>query len=149
MRCACAILCWIAAAVLASPVSFAGGEFDSVTVAPAKTSIYIGSVTLTSSVFRRESAGYVADYKATVFPYFFYNEKGRLRIDFNDDQLARLARGERVEFQGRAESSDGDPRKVEGHASPANASSGNLKVRIFVSPKIQLIFNTTYVFGQS
>ena len=117
-----------------------------VEIAPAKTSIYIGSVTMTMPTFQRIGARYESSYVARVFPYFFYNERGTLAIDFTAEQLTRLDRGERVDFQGRARSESGEPRRIEGHATPTDATSGKIKVRVFVTEKIELIFNTTYRF---
>ena len=114
-----------------------------VEIAPAKTSIYIGSVTMTMPTFQRIGARYESSYVARVFPYFFYNERGTLAIDFTAEQLTRLDRGERVDFQGRARSESGEPRRIEGHATPTDATSGKIKVRVFVTEKIDLIFNTT------
>ncbi len=121
---------------------------DQVVIPPAKTSIYIGNVTLTSGVLQRENSVYRASYQAKVFPYFFYNEDGQLSIDFSDEQLAQLARGERVAFTGTAKNKDGEDRRIEGHvtASAPGAAEGTIKVRIFVTKKIQLIFNSTYQF---
>lgn len=118
-----------------------------VEIAPTKTSIYIGSVTLTMPLFQRVGARYESSYAARVFPYFFYNERGSLVIDFSDDQLSRLAQGERVDFQGQAHNEAGELRRIEGHATPTDALSGKIKVRIFVTAKIELIFNTTYRFA--
>jgi hypothetical protein len=117
-----------------------------VEIAPAKTSIYIGSVTMIMPTFQRTGARYESSYVARVFPYFFYNERGTLAIDFTAEQLTRLDRGERVDFQGRARSESGEPRRIEGHATPTDATSGKIKVRVFVTEKIELIFNTTYRF---
>ncbi|MEI8090029.1 MAG: hypothetical protein WCG63_10615 [Opitutaceae bacterium] len=117
-----------------------------VEIAPAKTSIYIGSVTMTMPTFKHTGASYESSYVARVFPYFFYNERGTLSIDFTDEQLTRLDRGERVDFQGQARNESGEPRRIEGHATPTDATNGKIKVRIFVTAKIELIFNTTYRF---
>lgn len=125
----------------------AGDGFDTVRIEPAKTSIYIGSVTLTTGVMNRKEQVFSAEYHAKVFPYFFSNEKGRLWINFSDDELARLARGETVHFTGHAENSDHEQRRIEGRAVPANAKEGKIKVRVFVTPKIELIFNTMYRFS--
>lgn len=122
-------------------------RYATVAIEPAKTSIYIGNVTMTMPTFRRVAARYESSYAAKVFPYFFYNERGTLGIDFTDEQLAKLAGGERVEFKGQAHSEAGDDRRIEGHATPADATSGKIKVRVFVSKKIELIFNTTYRFA--
>ncbi|MEY2880391.1 MAG: hypothetical protein RLZZ15_2771 [Verrucomicrobiota bacterium] len=121
-------------------------RFDHVSIPPVKTSIYVGSVTLTITPATRKSGAYEADYAAKVFPYFFMGEKGKLTLDAPDELLRRLARGETVDFTGRATNTDGDPRRIEGTAIPADATSGKLKVRIFVSKRIELIFNTTYRF---
>lgn len=118
-----------------------------VEIAPTRTSIYIGLVSLTMPDFTRHEDRFESTYAAKVFPYFFYNESGRLGIDFSVDQLAQLARGETVEFKGSATNQQGEARRVEGKATPADALHGKLKVRVFVSPKIELIFNTTYRFA--
>ena len=60
--------------------------------------------------------------------------------------LQRLAKGETVQFQGHGLSSDGEERHIEGKAMPVDALTGHIKVRVFVSKHIQLIFNTTYRF---
>ena len=124
------------------------GKYDTVVIPPVKTSIYVGSVTLTARPFARQDATYRSTYSAKVFPFFFANEKGTIAVTITDDDLARLAKGEVVEFKGEGRSEDGDLRRVEGKATPADAVSGKLKVRIFVSARIELIFNTTYRFGK-
>jgi hypothetical protein len=123
------------------------GRYDQVEIAPTKTSIYIGSVSMTMPAFTRRPGGYASTYVARVFPYFFYNERGRLEIDVSDDQLRQLARGETIHFQGRGVNEDGEERHIEGRAVPKDATSGAIKVRVFVTKKIQLIFNTTYRFS--
>jgi len=133
----------VTAALCAAPAD----RFATVAIEPAKTSIYIGNVTMTMPVFHRSGARYESSYVAKVFPYFFYNEKGSLGIEFTDEQLARLERGERVEFKGQARNTTGEERRIEGHATPADAAGGKIKVRVFVSRKIELIFNTTYRFA--
>lgn len=125
------------------------GRFDRVEIAPAKTSIYIGSVTMTMPPFVRTGTTYEAAYTAKVFPYFFYNETGRLTIDVSDETLRALERGEPIEFKGRGISADGSERRVEGKATPTSATAGKIKVRVFVSKRIELIFNTTYRFNSS
>lgn len=122
-------------------------RFDRVAVEPVTTSLFIGHVTLTAPVFVRDAGGYSADYRATVFPFFFLNEHGRLTVEAGAGDLQRLERGQAVEFHGRAENSDGETRRLEGRAVPEDATHGKLKVRIFVSRRIQLIFNTTYRFA--
>jgi len=121
-------------------------RFDQAVVEPVKTSIYIGYVKLTAPIFTRTRAGYGSNYHASVFPFFFWSEHGRMTIEASDDDLRRLARGEAVQFKGHAENSDGETRLITGRAVPEDATRGKLKVRVFVSKRIQLIFNTTYRF---
>lgn len=124
-------------------------RFDRVTVAPAKTSIYIGTVSLTMPAFIRKAGSFESSYQAKVFPYFFSNEDGRLRIEISDAQLKELAQGRRIQFQGRGVRDDGAERRIEGSALPSDAASGALTVRVFISKRIQLIFHTTYRFEAS
>lgn len=121
-------------------------RYDRVEVAPAKTSIYVGTVSLTMPAFARAHGVYASTYVAKVFPVFFYNEKGRLSIELSDESLRKLARGEPVEFKGRAVRDDGAERPVEGKATPTDGTSGKIKVRVFYSKRVELIFNTTYRF---
>ncbi len=117
-----------------------------VDVDPTRTSIYIGSVSMTMPTFVREGATYTAAYTAKVFPYFFYNEKGTLTVTIADEQLDQLAQGKTIEFTGRAFNTEGQERKVTGKATPADAKSGKLDVHVWVSKRIQLIFHTKYRF---
>ncbi len=120
--------------------------YQEATVDTARTSIYIGAVTLRMPPFAREGATYASTYSAKVFPFFFYNEAGSLSIHLTDEELRQLAAGQRVEFKGEAFNEQGEPRRVEGHADPADERSGKIKVRVWVSKNIELIFNTTYRF---
>ena len=121
-------------------------RYNKAAVEPVTTSIYIGYVKLTVPMFTRTPTGYVSNYDASVFPFFFWSEHGQMTIEASDDDLRRLARGETVQFKGHAENSDGEARPIEGRAVPQDAAQGKLKVRVFVSKNIQLIFNTTYHF---
>jgi len=121
-------------------------RYDRADIAPTKTSIYIGSVSMTMPTFVRRQGAFESTYTARVFPYFFYNESGRLSIRISDETLRRLEHGEVIQFEGEGVSSDGQTRHIEGRAIPADAANGKIKVRVFVSKRIQLIFNTTYRF---
>jgi hypothetical protein len=122
------------------------GRCAQVAVEPTRTSIYIGIVSLTVLPAARRAGVYSADYSVKVFP-FFYSEHGHLSIEFSDEILRQLLRGEAVVFAGRATNSDGAERRIEGRAIPdgANASRGKMKVRVWVG-RIGLIFNTGYRF---
>lgn len=121
-------------------------QFDRAEIAAAKTSIYVGTVSLTMPPFRRVAGVYEADYTAKVFPFFFSNEAGRLRIDVPDAALRQLEAGQPIEFTGTAVRTDGVERRVHGKATPTNAHSGRIKVRVNVTKSTELIFNTTYHF---
>ena len=123
-------------------------RYDWVEVAPTKTSIYVGSVSMTLTPFARQNGIYHSSYVAKVFPYFFWGEQGWIAIELSDDALRQLAQGEVVPFKGHGVSDDGEERHIEGRAVPTDANSGKIKVRVFVSKRIQLIFNTTYRIGK-
>ncbi len=131
-----------------APAAPLGQRFSRVTVDPTSTSIYVGSVSLTIPPFLRHGGVYRSEYRATVLPLFFYNERGRIAIEFADESLRRLARGEIVYFKGQAINGDGEERRVEGRAVPAGpgVDHGRIKVRVWVG-KIELIFNTLYQFS--
>ena len=121
-------------------------RYRRVEVAPTKTSIYVGTVSLALPPLERRQGDYTATYEAKVFPFFFYNETGRLWIECSDEQLRQLGRGERVAFQGRAQRADGSEHRVEGTVTPVDVTSGKVKVRVFATASVELIFNTTYRF---
>ncbi|MDD2763321.1 MAG: hypothetical protein PHE83_05030 [Opitutaceae bacterium] len=120
-------------------------RYAQVTVDPTSTSIYIGSVSLAMPPFARRNGVYSTDYTARVSPFFFYNERGHISIEFSDDNLRQLMRGETVYFKGRALNHDGEERRIEGRAIPAGAGHGKIKVRVWVG-RIELIFNSVYRF---
>ena len=135
-------------AALRSAEAAAAPDFHRVEIKPTWTSIYLGTVSLQMPPFTRTAAGdYESTYSARVLPYFFYNETGRIGIRVSNDALQQLARGETIEFSGRAVNHAGEDRAVAGKATPADGTSGRIKVRVRVSPRIELIFNTTYRFG--
>lgn len=127
--------------LMAAPL--ADPEWNRVDVGPMKTSIYVGSVTLTTSAFKRDGDLFHATYRAKVFPWAFWNETGSIRIKITDEDLRKLKRGERCEFTGDAVNHKNKPRHVTGYADPAAGATGKIKVRIGVDDT-ELIFNGTY-----
>ena len=121
-------------------------RYNHVTVDPAKSSVYVGSVTMSFTPATRKAGVYEAEYAAKVFPYFFLNEKGKLFLAASDETLRKLAHGESVDFSGHGVSENGVERRFEGRVTPADATSGKLKVRAFVSKRINLVFDMTYRF---
>jgi hypothetical protein len=118
-------------------------RFSEVAIKPATVYIYVGTVTMTIPPFVRHDAVYSSTYAARVFP-FFYTEKGRIWIEIPDDDLRRIANGEAIDFKGHAINEDGYGRRVEGHAIPTDKSGGSIRVRVFVSKRISLTYDTTY-----
>jgi len=123
--------------------------YQHLSVEDCRTSIYIGSVGLRLGAFEYKDGHYQAFYQAKVIPFIFYNEEGTLSVDFSAEQLARLLAGERVDFSGQGHNRRGEARKITGTASPDGPLSGKIKVRVWVSKNIQLIFNTHYRFAPS
>ena len=118
--------------------------FAAVDVDPVKTWAYLASVTLTVGRFLRHGDSFTATYAAKVFPYFFYNEQGSLRIDVPDAALRQLAAGHSFDFKGSAIREDGKVRQVDGTVTPIDAATGRIQVRLFYSRRIALVFRTTY-----
>jgi hypothetical protein len=114
-----------------------------VLVAPMKTSIYVGSVTLVTADFIQHDDTFVSTYDAKVRPWFFWGESGRITIKLPAADLTRLALGQTVEFIGEAINHKNKPRPITGRAQPADPLSGKMKVRI-MADGIELIFNGTY-----
>jgi hypothetical protein len=121
-------------------------NWERINVPPMKTSIYLGSVTLTTGVFVRHGSTLTTTYAADVFPWFFWGETGSIVITLTDTDLANLARGETAQFTGEGVNNKKKPRKVTGRAQPADATSGKFKIRI-LADGYELIFNGTYKFG--
>jgi hypothetical protein len=124
-------------------------RFNVVDIKPAVVSVFIATVTMTMPPFVRKNTVYSSTYTAKVFPYFFYNEKGRIWIVVPEDLLQRAAKGQPVDFVGHALSDAGEERRVEGHAVPTGPWGGKIRVRVFVTKRISLNYDTTYVLKGS
>ena len=117
--------------------------WDRITVPTMKTSIYVGSVTLTPGVFERHDSTLSTTYEVKVRPWFFWGETGHFTINLSAANLASLAKREIVEFSGEAVNHRHKPRQVTGRAQPVDATTGKFKVRI-KADGVELIFNSTY-----
>lgn len=127
------------------PPAHAPTGWERVNIAPMKTSIYVGSVTLSTKTFERHGSTLSTTYDAKVFPWFFWGETGKITITLADAELTHLAKGETAEFTGEAFNHKNKPRHVTGRAQPIDSTSGKMKIRIKVDD-IELIFNGTYRF---
>jgi hypothetical protein len=118
-------------------------RFSVVAVKPANVSIIIGTVSMTFAPFARRNTVYSSSYSAKVFP-FFYSERGRIWIVIPDEDLRRASRGEVVDFKGHALDDSGDDRRIEGRVTPTGPREGKIRVRVFVTRRISLTYDTTY-----
>lgn len=119
-------------------------RYNVVDIKPSVASLYIASVTMTMPPFVRKQSVYSSTYFAKVFPYFFYSERGRIWIIVPDADLKRVAQGMPVDFVGHALSDSGEERKVVGHAVPTGPTGGRIRVRVFITRRIALNYDTTY-----
>lgn len=134
----------IAIAAFGSALSSSAGDAPDRVVVPAmKTSIYVGSVTLTTSDFVRNDESYTATYEARVFPWAFWNESGTITIDASETEMEQLNAGETIELTGAATNHKSKPRAVSIRATRGESSGGRIKVRI-EADGIELIFNGDY-----
>jgi hypothetical protein len=111
-------------------------------VAGAKANLRIGALT------RREQT-YVGDYRFTVTPYFFKNEKGTFTIGITDADLKKFVSGMPVDFTGQATATDsGKTRPIEGTATPSDPGQGTIRLR-FTAENRELRFTTSYRVDRS
>lgn len=113
-----------------------------------RTSIYIGSVTLTVSPLVRTATtlDFSADYRAQVIPWLFWSETGTITLRPQQSDLERLLDGETIEVSGSATNHKGKGRSVSARIQPTDATDGAIKVRIDAGGT-KLIFNGQYHFA--
>jgi hypothetical protein len=138
------LLLFVAAATPGSATEDSLARFNVVDIKSSVASLYIASVTMIMPPFVRKNAVYSSTYYAKVFPYYFFSEKGRIWIVVPEADIRRAAVGQPVDFVGHALSDSGEERKVEGRAVPTGPSSGKIRVRVFISRRISLNYDTTY-----
>jgi hypothetical protein len=138
------LLLFVAAATPGSAAEDSLARFNVVDIKSSVASLYIASVTMIMPPFVRKNAVYSSTYYAKVFPYYFFSEKGRIWIVVPEADIRRAAVGQPVDFVGHALSDSGEERKVEGRAVPTGPSSGKIRVRVFISRRISLNYDTTY-----
>lgn len=113
-----------------------------------RTSIYIGSVKLTTTAFLPSAEIYTATYEAKVTPWVWWNESGTISLTVTPDEYDRLLRGETIELKGEATNDQGKVRHVSVRAQPDDATRGRIKVRI-LAKGTTLIFNSSYLVTPS
>ena len=115
---------------------------------PSSMPVAAGKATLTMGPLRRTNGVYAGDYKISVSPYFFKNEKGRLAIVVSDESLAGIAQGKAAAIIGTATTSGkgGVSRHIEATATPADINRGTLKLW-FTAGDRKMIFEPAYHFA--
>jgi hypothetical protein len=112
---------------------------------PSSMPITAGKVTLTIGTLLRSNGVYLGDYRITVSPYFFKNEKGRLAIVVSDESLAELSHGKVATIIGTATTSGkgGTSRHIDATATPADLNHGKLKLW-FKGGNREMVFEPAY-----
>lgn len=114
-------------------------------IEPSVTSVASGTARLNVGLLSLKSNAFLGDYEVKVVPYFFQNEKGKLSIEAPAVSLAKLTNQIAVEFVGRATSTDGTSKRIDGTITPADARKGTVSLW-FMAGKRKMIFNTSYSF---
>jgi hypothetical protein len=138
--------CLLAAALpsRAQPAPLPPGEIAQAEIAPSTASVLLAAVSLAVPTLTHSHAEFVSSYAVTVFPFFFFNEQGRFHVLLPDADLTRLNQGQAIDFTGQAVRDDGAGRLVQGHAVPSGPNDGQVKIRVYYTKHIVLVFNTTY-----
>ena len=144
-----ALLVPLAAITMAAPPATNSAPANRVLIIdPSSMPIAAGKATLTIGSLQRTNGIYSGDYKVSVSPYFFKNEKGRLAIVVSDESLAKASQGKVVAIIGTATTigKDGQTRHIDATATPANLDHGKLKLW-FMSGDRKMIFEPAYHFA--
>jgi hypothetical protein len=112
---------------------------------PSSMSITAGKVTLTIGSLQRSNGVYLGNYRITVSPYFFKNEKGKLAIIVSDESLTKISHGKVAVIIGTAttDGKNGEIRHIDATATPADPDRGKLKLW-FKGGNREMIFEPAY-----
>ena len=119
------------------------GRFSVIHVAPARTSIYIGRLTVTPGPFQRTATGYKADLGVDLAPYF-YHDDAHVTIEVADAKLGDLQNGKAIDFRGRVIRSNGQSRRLTGRAIPTGPNGGLIEILVYLTSQVTVSFSTTY-----
>ncbi|MDB6025019.1 MAG: hypothetical protein JWM68_1242 [Verrucomicrobiales bacterium] len=112
-------------------------------IASSSTPVTGGKVTLNIDKLCFKKDCYIGGYHIKVSPYFFRNENGNLSMDAPDASLRKLTNGLAVAFTGKATSSNGKVKKINGTITPTGQNQGTVSLW-FMSGDTKMTFNTTY-----
>ena len=141
-----ALLAPIWASTIAAPPATNTASTERVLIiGPSSMPITAGKATLTIGSLQRTNGIYTGDYKVSVTPYFFKNEKGRLAIADSDESMDKASQGKVVAITGTATSSGtaGKTRHIDATATPASTDPGKLKLW-FMSGDRKMSFEPAY-----
>ena len=116
---------------------------------PSSMPVAGGTATLTIGPLHRTNGIYLGDYKITVLPYFFKNEKGKLAIIVSDESLGEINRGKAAAIIGSATTSGkgGTSRPIDATATPVDINRGTLKLW-FAAGDRKMVFEPAYHFSE-
>jgi hypothetical protein len=146
-------------ALLAVGCSLAFGAPDSTNSAradrmlliePSSMSVLAGKATLTIGPLERTNGVYTGDYEYTVFPWFQFNEQGKLAILVSDESLAQANDGKVVTVTGTATAigKGGARRPIVIIATPVDKDHGTLNLS-FMAGSRKMIFTPAYHFAEN
>lgn len=114
-------------------------------IEPSSTPVPSGTAKLSVGLLKLKAGTFLGDYQVKVVPYFFQNEKGKLSIAAPEASLAKLTNQVAVDFVGKATSSDGTSKRIDGKITPSNRNEGTVCLW-FMAGKRKMIFNAAYRF---
>jgi len=113
-------------------------------IEPSSTKLSIAKADLVVGALKHDDASYQGIYAITVSPFTFKNDHGKLVLNAPSENVLRLARGETMEFIGKATSDrDGKIKGIKGKASPVTKDRGSVKFTVNTEDG-DLVFNSTY-----
>jgi hypothetical protein len=116
-------------------------------IEPSSMSVLAGKATLTIGPLERTNGVYIGDYEYAVFPWFQFNEQGKLAILVSDESLAQANQGKVVTITGTATASGkgGARRPIVIIATPVDKDHGILNLS-FMAGSRKMIFTPAYHF---
>lgn len=123
------------------------GARRSLHIAESSLSLTLVTITLSPSQLTPRGELYTGSYQVRVSPIVIGSESGRMSVQVPEAALRRLERGDTVSFTGEAVSQSGKSRQVDARATPADADTGQVRLRITANGR-KLVFHTGYRFGE-
>ena len=117
-------------------------------VDPSSTTVSHNKVRLIVEPLTHQGKFYVGSYRLKVFPYFFKNETGTLKLNAPTEGFQKFAQGTEMKFTGKATNNKGAKDKViTGKATPSDVDKGNL-IFSLETDNGRMTFKTSYHFAK-